>query len=100
LVVKFWDDVKKWIKEKVNIHVNWEKDNLLFGVNVKCMDLIMLICRFHIYKMKMKGNKPSIHVLKKDIKDYYSLEKYIYLCQNNIAKFYKKWGVFKVLCTL
>ena len=99
LVIEFWDDVMKWIKEKADITTNWGKENLLFGVNENIIDLILLLCRFHIYKMKMNDKKPSIHILKKDIKNYYDMEKYTYACNSNIGNFFKRWGIFNMLCT-
>ena len=70
---------------------------ILFGIRKKswsAVNLILLLCRFHMYKMKMMDSKPSRNLLKEDVKQYYVMEKYISLTNGWTAKFNAKWDAF------
>jgi len=97
--LNFWIDFQKWLKERVKVDITLDNDTLLFGTlkGNKILDLILILCRYHIYKMKMCTKVPSLKVFQIEVKNYYLLEKYIYTCNNDIGKFYKKWSIFNAL---
>ena len=71
-----------WIREKTNQSTAMDNNIFLFGnTDVTCdskvVNLILLNCRFHEYKMKMNEKRLSISVLKEDVKNYmyYLMEK-------------------------
>ena len=94
------EEVRKWIKDKLNLNLAIDKQMQLFGIfNFKrnALNLILLLCRFYIYKTKMQKGRPSLPAFQKDFKMYFSLEKYIFTKNGNIQKFNTKWGNFSTL---
>ena len=66
-----------WINYKTKRNIILDHETFLFGkTDFKCKatNLVLLICRFHIYKMKMSKNKPSFLVFKTELKNYYAME--------------------------
>ena len=98
--ISFWTAVASWINYKTKRNIILDHETFLFGkTDFKCKaaNLILLICRFHIYKMKMSKNKPSFLVFKTELKNYYAMEKFISTCNNKLASFYYKWDHYSVL---
>ena len=58
----------------------------------------MKACIYVSFKMKMNESKPSFEQIKKDIKRYYVLEKFIFMTNGNSVKFHQKWDTFSRLC--
>ena len=101
ITLTFWTQLSEWMKKVLNINVYLDNEVFLFGIlnkNWSALNLILLLCRFHIYKMKMKDSKPSIVLLKNDIKQYYALEKFIFITNGDTVKFNLKWDPFSLLC--
>ena len=101
--LKLWDKVIKWIKEKVNQKIIMDKQIQLFGIpnhKMSALNEMFILCRFHIYKMKMKEGAPLFPLFQKDVKLHISLEKYIAIKNGNIEKFNKKWHSFTSLCEI
>ena len=66
----------------------------LFGIldfKMGALNIVLLLCRFYIYKTKMQEGMLSVQVFQKDVRQYFSLEKYISIKNGNISKFNKKW---------
>ena len=98
---RFWSQVKDWFEEALDVSVYLDDMAILFGIRKKswsALNLVLILCRFHIYKMKMMDSKPSLTLLKEDVKQYYVKEKYISLTNGWIAKFNAKWDTFEALC--
>ena len=79
-----------------------DNEVLLFGstsVNSKMVNMILLICRFHVYKMKMNEKRPSLLVLRREVKKYYLMEKCMFYFYTNGVRhqFYQKWDQFLIL---
>merc|ERR1712035_237828 len=94
--ISFWSAGFLWIEEKTNVSIVMDNNAFLFGnTNATCyskvVNLILLICRFHVYKMKMNEKRPSFSVLKKDVKNYYLMEKIMFYGTGASSKFHKKW---------
>ena len=98
----FWRQIKHWLTNTLNIDINFDNTTKLFGVlNSKwsALNLILILCRFHIYRMKMNERKPSFVLIKKEINHYFVMEKMIFVKINNLDKFNTKWEPFVLLCT-
>jgi hypothetical protein len=59
------------------------------------LNLLILIAKNYIYKCKLKEKIPNIIELKYRIKNYYSLEQYIAIKNNNLKGFEKYWTPVK-----
>jgi hypothetical protein len=57
--------------------------------------LLILIAKNYIYKCKLKEKIPNIIELKYRIKNYYLLEQYIAIKNNNLKGFEKYWTPVK-----
>ena len=97
--ISFWSSVFSWIKEQTNFSLAMDNEVFLFGntKNSNVVNLILLICRFHVYTMKMIGKRPSLLVLKREVKKYYSMEKFMFFTNGVNFKFYQKWDSFLIL---
>jgi hypothetical protein len=103
IILTLWRNVVKWIKEKLNINIRMDKEMQLFGIlnySMNALNVILLLCRFYIYKTKMKEGVPLINLFKKEVKQYFSLEKYIFTKNANIPKFDRKWASYLSLCDI
>ncbi len=57
----FWAQLKDWLRKAVSLDIRLENEAILFGVTKKsrsALNLILLLCRFHILKMKMQQTIP------------------------------------------
>jgi len=89
-----WDRLRKWLRDVYNINIIVDDEMCIFGVRDEkqtALNVILLLCRFHIYKMKMSEKRPNFMLLSQDIKRYQNLEKYIYSKNLELYKFNKKW---------
>ena len=99
--INFWTSLVYWVKDKIDISLYLDNKVILFGNannSLKCLNLILLLSRFHIYKMKMNEKLPSFSLFKKDIRKYYILEKYMSVVNGEVQKFRSKWEQYLVLC--
>ena len=96
----FWSQVKDWIEEVLGGNLFLDDMAILFGIRKKswsAVNLILLLGRFHMYKMKMMDSKPSLKLFKEDVKQYYVMEKYTSLTNGWTAKFNAKWDALQTL---
>ena len=94
-ILKLWENVIKWIKDKTNITIIMDRQIQLFGIanhTMSALNVIFLLCRFYIYKIKMKEGQPFFALFRKEANLFFSLEKYISVKNGNIAIFNKKWN--------
>ena len=74
-------------------------DNEAIGFTKKswsALNLILLSCRFHIYKMKMSENRPSLALLKLNLKLYDTLDKYISITNDSTVSLLLMLWIFSV----
>ncbi len=98
--ISFWSSVFSWIKEETNRSINMDNEAFLFGntnASSKIVNLILFICRFHVYKRKMNRKCPSLLVLKREVRNYCSMEKCMFHSNGDGFKFYQKWDSFLIL---
>ena len=89
-----------WIGSTLNINIRLDNEAILFGITKKswsALNLILPLCRFNIYKMKMSENRPFLALLKLDLKRYYTLDKYISITNDSTGNFIKKMGLFQTI---
>ena len=104
VVKNFWSDLTNWLKEDC-VHINElniSKHDAIFGIyNRKQADsvinLIVLLAKQFIYRMKYKNSVPLIEIFKKSVLLQYNVEKYIAYSNCNWDKFNKKWTSYKQL---
>ena len=98
----FWNNLTQWLisecRHIVNLNLNIE--NILFGIfeNRKADDvlnLIIILAKQFIYKMKYSNTLPDLQHFKKVLLLYYKSEKYIAFTNCNWNKFNQKWLLYK-----
>ena len=103
-VQTFWTDLTQWLKRKCRhiTSINLDRENVIFGIvdNMKAdetLNLILLLAKQFIYRMKYNNTVPSLALFQKTLLHYYNCEKYIAFSNCTWDKFNKKWLLYKVL---
>ena len=90
----FYDCLKRYFHT-----IEFHKEQFLLGFKEESLtlNLLILIAKNYIYtcKCKLKEKIPNIIELKYRIKNYYSLEQYISIKNNNLKGFEKYWAPVK-----
>ena len=88
----FYDCLKRYFH-----NIEFHKEQFLLGFKEESLtlNLLILIAKNYIYKCKLKEKIPNIIELKYRIKNYYSLEQYIAIKNNNLKGFEKYWTPVK-----
>ena len=97
ITLLFWNNVAQWLREISKTQVQIDEELCLFGVRSYqfcALNTIILISRFHIYKMKMNNKLPNFGIFKGEVKRYFDLERYIFIKNNLCDKFNKKWALY------
>ena len=72
-----------------------DKQIQLFGIfdfEARALNLLILLCRFYIYKTKMEQGVLQFALLKKQLQKYKTQEKYISIKNGKEETFIKKWN--------
>ena len=100
----FWEELTEWIKRYCSHLVNprLRKQDVLFGITNKTrtdkiLNLILLLAKNHIYRMKSSNKTPHINNFKKDILFHYKSYKYIAKINCEHDNFDKEWQSYKTL---
>ena len=88
----FYDCLRRYFH---NIEFRKEQFLLWFKEEMLTLNLLIFIAKNYIYKCKLKEKIPNIIELKYQIKNYYSLEQYIAIKNNNLKGFEKYWTPVK-----
>ena len=104
LVNNFWHNLESWLKgECVHIiELNITKEDVILGIqNIRRADnvinLIILLAKQYIYRIKYKNTVPVLQHFKKSITLQYNIEKYIAFSNCDWDKFNKRWMPYKQL---
>ena len=96
-VKSFWEQFKNWIctnAEDISLN-NFE---IIFGKvknkKYSCLNLLITLAKYHIYKQKFKNSRPLFFNFKLEIQYYYKLEKFIYKKNNREREFTIKWQLY------
>ena len=96
----FWDRVLTWIKNKLNLTLVLDNQMKLFGIldyRMGALNVILLLCRYYIYRAKMQKSLLLFEHFQKDVKSYFNLEKYIFTKNGELTKFNRKWDNYSLL---
>ena len=100
ITLSFWDKVLTWIKNKLNLTLILDKQMQLFGIldyRMGALNIILLLCRYYIYRVKMQKSLPLLELFQKDVKSYFAVEKYIFIKNDEVTKFNRKWDNYSLL---
>ena len=92
--ILFWNLISDWLKNTLNIQMQLDNKTILFATTYysrSVLNLILLLGRLHIHKMKMNGGLPSLGLFRDDLKRYYALGKFIFTTNGNSVKFNTRW---------
>ena len=94
IVKQFWRDFDEWICQKTGVILELRPADVFFGKFEAPRILNLMIClgKFHIHKRRLKNVKPNLEVVKKEILDYYNIEKYIFAKNCDSDKFLNRWS--------
>ena len=100
----FWNNLTQWLNNTCRhiVNINLDKENVIFGIldNRKAdetLNLILLLAKKFIYRMKYNDTIPSLSLFKNTLRHYYNGEKYIAFTNCSWDKFSKKWQLYNVL---
>jgi len=66
---------------------------------MEALNVILLLCRYYIYRIKMQKSHLSLELFQKDVKSYFAQEKYIFTKNGNLTKLGRKWDDYLLLVT-
>lgn len=93
-VHSLWSKLEEWIYNKVGILLNFSTKDLLFGKpGKKCVsqNIIVYIVKSYIYKQRLNNETLYLTSVKKMLRYYYNLEKYIFYSNCKFQKFSDRW---------
>ena len=96
-VSQLWIKLFQWIKDKTKVSIVMDNQIQLFGIldlEARALNLLILVCRFYIYKTKMEQGVLQFALLKKQLQKYKTLEKYISTKNSKEETFNQKWNAF------
>ena len=97
---QIWEDIRVWIKNELDIDIDFNCIDIIFGLSLETyssINLIICIVKRYLYKQKMNKCIPNIIEAKKYIKYYMKLDEHIYKKNLNYDAFLKKWKQFAQL---
>ena len=101
-VNEFWHNLENWLKgECMHIsELNFSKNDVLLGIQNTLradgvINLIILLAKQFIYRMKYKSTVPSLQHFKKTVKVQFYIEKFMAYSSCNWDTFNKKWMPYK-----
>jgi len=95
VIKMFWQKLNIWMKRKLQLSVNFNTTEILFGSlsePLLIVDIIYLIAREYIYNCKQGEHFPNIHTLEKKIYQIQNIERDIAIKKGNFNQFIIKWG--------
>jgi len=104
IIQKFWQSLTDWLKKEcIHIrHFNLTITDIIFQIHDKkradeVLNIIILLAKQYIYRMKYRGAEPNLQYFKKSLKFYYNTEKYLTYCNCDWTSFDKRWSIYKNL---
>jgi hypothetical protein len=99
-IKQFWTQLRNYIINQCNIHLNdWSVTLILFGNQSmdKVLNIILLQAKLFIYSNKMKEQKPSMEHFKKRISFFYHIDKYVSMKNMQTNDFEADWEQYRDL---
>ena len=98
-VQMLWTSLFHWINGKTNMSLNLVLEDILFGKfsGPKILNLIITLCKYHIYRRRLLKCRPCFDLLKIEINQYYHIEKYIFKTNCKLSDFNIRWAPMVLL---
>ena len=99
-VDRIWNQIETWIYDKCNILLNFSKQEIIFGKPGKqfvAQNMIVYIAKLYIYKQRVNNEPMYFPSVKKEILNYYAMEKYMYFINRKFKQFQDRWKILKNL---
>lgn len=99
---QIWNDLEKWIYEKLNIRFYFNQNIIILGYlntdnyNIP-INTVLMVTKSYIFTCSRKNRQPHIHHLLKQIKDTYNDQKLIAACNDKLDNFWRAWKNWKRL---
>ncbi|XP_033756945.1 uncharacterized protein LOC117339468 isoform X1 [Pecten maximus] len=98
LVAIFWEDFKVWLYDDTLTNLQLHVTDVILGKlhkdqEVKYLNTLVLIAKFHIYKQKIKNCLLCINGFIKELDLYLKTEEVIYKNNMECDSFVKKWSI-------
>ena len=95
-----WQDLKDWLKIKINKEINLSPLNIIMGHldrdnSFLPINTIILVTKYYIFTSAVKATRPSIHELKVKLKRCYEEQYWLSYEQDKESYFNKSWIIFK-----
>ena len=99
IIQDYWNEVESLILQKTGRIIPFTSKNIIFGItsshiDVKTINVLILIGKYHIYKQKLRNLRPCANGFKRELEYYINTEKIIAIKNSNYDKFQKTWKVF------
>ena len=99
LIFKMWKDIESWLNS-IQLKLEFTNKIIILGMkgkNNNPVNAIILVAKQYIYRCSIKGYKPNITSLKKEIIRYYDTSRYVFLSTGTIQLFFEYWSSFHLL---
>ena len=89
-----WNDVKRWIREKVKRRFHSDTVSVILGneENKYSANYIIIVVKHEIYKGKWKKHIPTLIDIKRTLKDYMKIEIFIATMNDTLEETMGKWS--------
>ena len=78
IVNEFWNSNIDWVNQNIHNDIHLSKSDISFGkfdLHQKALNIILPICKMHIFRSAQESNRLSLHEIKLKIQYYYQVEK-------------------------
>lgn len=92
---KIWNPLVKWCKYMYDCDCQFSLENVILnnyrGSNRSLINVLILIAKFYLYKVRVIKAKPSFLEFIADVDRIKAIERVISISNNTIVKFHTKW---------
>ena len=97
-----WNSLEKWLNTKLELNLNFSKEQILLGFFGKSNDpvnVIIILFKTIIFRHKKSKQVPNFEFFKQSLKNYYQMTKYSEQINLSVDKFFKFWSICHLLFT-
>ena len=93
-VTRIWQQLRTWMYLRTNLNFDIDCKPTIFSCQNKnkLLSYISVLAKQYIYKNKFVNNELNLDVFISLMKKKFQCEKYIAFINNNMGKFFSKWG--------
>lgn len=100
VVKKVWKALKKWSSYFYKVPLDITAEKIIFcnedKRNARYINLIILVTKFYLYKVRSAGYKPKFVDLVTEINKYKQIDRFIAIKNDKLYKYARKWDDFTV----